>query len=193
MSEANWKDAYEEILRQDSTQENGGQNPGGENRRKKPRFRIKSGYVWIKIQPRFTVVDVSVSGIALFSDYPFEVGEELSITLGKALNIISVVKECELVQSDEGLLENKYHVRCNFENEEQGMEFLVMIKETDELELEIAGVMPIQAEKDELELEIGEEEPDSREEVQAPKEKNPGSREKDRVDPDHEEALELPE
>lgn len=155
MNDAIWKEAYEELLRQEGAEKDGGEPSGEDERRVQPRFRIKSGYVWIKIQPKFFVVDVSVSGIALLSDYPFEIGEELSITLGKALNIVSVVKECVLMQSDEALLENKYLVRCAFENEAQGMEFLVMIKETDELDLEIGGTAPIAAEKDELELEIG--------------------------------------
>ncbi len=57
----------------------------------------------------------------------------------------------------EALLENKYLVRCAFESEEQGMEFLVMIKETDELDLEIGGKAPSSMEEDELELEIGDE------------------------------------
>lgn len=155
MNDAIWKEAYEELLRQERAEKDGGEPSKEDERRVQPRFRIKSGYVWIKIQPKFFVVDVSVSGIALLSDYPFEIGEELSITLGKALNIVSVVKECVLMQSDEALLENKYLVRCAFESEVQGMEFLVMIKETDELDLEIGGTAPIAAEKDELELEIG--------------------------------------
>lgn len=154
MSDANWKEAYEELLRQEKEEKDGGESSGEDERRKQPRFRIKSGYVWIKIQPRFFVVDVSVSGISLLSDYPFEIGEELSITLGKALNIVSVVNECVLVRSDEAFLENKYLVRCAFENEAQGMEFLVMIKETDELDLEIGGKAPIAVEKDELELDL---------------------------------------
>ncbi len=157
MSDANWKEAYEEILREEKEEKDGGEPSGGDERRKQPRFRIKSGYVWIKIQPRFFVVDVSVSGISLLSDYPFEIGEELSMTLGKALNILSMVKECVLVQSDEALLENKYLVRCAFENEAQGMEFLVMIKETDELDLEIGGKAPVAMENDLLELDIGDE------------------------------------
>ena len=155
MSDANWKEAYEEILREEKEERDGGVSSPGDERRNQPRFRIKSGYVWIKIQPRFFVVDVSVSGISLLSDYPFEIGEELNITLGKALTIVSVVKECVLVQSDEALLENKYLVRCAFENERQGMEFLVMIKENDELDLEIGGKAPVANERDELELDIG--------------------------------------
>ena len=61
MSDANWKEAYEEILREEKEERDGGVSSPGDERRKQPRFRIKSGYVWIKIQPRFFVVDVSVS------------------------------------------------------------------------------------------------------------------------------------
>lgn len=139
MDDPTWKDAYEQILRNEEEREQIDIAPTGLEKRRQPRFRIKTGYVWIKIQPKFSVVDVSVQGIALHSDYPFEVGEELNITLGKALNIASVVKECRLVQSDELLLENKYLVGCEFENEDQGMQFLVMMKETDDLELQIGG------------------------------------------------------
>lgn len=136
-----WKQAYDEIVRQEEEKESGSDSqpsPGSE-RRAKPRFRLNSGYVWIKVQPRFSVLDVSASGIALFSDFPFEVDQFISITLGKALKVDAEVVECELMVSDEAMLETKYLVRCRFENEEVGTQFLVMIKETDNLNMEMSG------------------------------------------------------
>ena len=75
--------------------------------------------------------------------------------MGKALTIVSVVKECVLVQSDEALLENKYLVRCDFENERQGMELLVMIKETEELKLENGGKSSVANEREEVGRDVG--------------------------------------
>ncbi|HKI97364.1 MAG TPA: PilZ domain-containing protein [bacterium] len=130
-----WKQDYEALLREGTTRGEVQPLPQGEERRDRPRFRLKSQYVFIKVEPRFEVVDVSVSGISVHSDFPFKIGETVSITLGKAFSVEATVVECPLVLADEDLLETKYEVHCRFADETVGMQFLVMMKQMDDLEL----------------------------------------------------------
>ena len=130
-----WKQDYEELLNEGRASGDLELRAPGRERRSKPRFRLKSQHVWIKVEPRFTVVDVSVSGISVHSDYPFAVGQTVNITLGKAFSLEATVRDCTLVLADEQLLDTKYWVRCQFEDESVGMQCLVMMKQMDELEV----------------------------------------------------------
>jgi PilZ domain len=130
-----WKQDYEALVRESAERgELQGQHRDPE-RRERPRFRLKSQHVTIKVESSFDVVDVSVTGIALLSDFPFQVGQVVNITLGKAFAVEATVVDCPLVPSDEDLLEAKYQVRCRFEDEAAGMQFLVIMKQMDDLEL----------------------------------------------------------
>ncbi len=135
MTDWPWKDEYRALVRSGRDRGELEIRRALEERRAQPRFKLKSECVWIKVEPKFAVVDVSVTGIALYSDFPFEVGKWITITLGKAFSVEAEVRGCEVVESDPTLLEHKYLVRCGFEDEETGMKFLVMIKEMDNLEL----------------------------------------------------------
>ena len=128
-----WKEDYEALVRESDAEADAG--PGGTERRNRPRFRLKTQHVFIKVEARFPVVDLSVSGIAVYSDFPFRVGQAINITMGKAFTVESTVVDCTLVEADPGLLEAKYRVRCAFEDEETGMRFLVMMKQLEDLEL----------------------------------------------------------
>lgn len=139
MTDGNWKDDYNRIITDSNNSGELDQREKGDDRRHHPRFRLKTGFVWVKVTPRFTVVDVSVSGIAIHSDFPFQNGDVINITLGKAFSVEAEVVNCSLVATDPDFMEAKYLVRCQFEDESIGMQFLVMIKEMDNLDLEMRG------------------------------------------------------
>lgn len=104
------------------------------DRRQAPRFQVKSRKVWIKVQRQFRVVDLSIAGIAVVSDFPFEVGHTIHITLGKAFAVEATVRDC--VPDPEGPTgTGGYRISCRFEEESVGMQFLVMLRQFDELEL----------------------------------------------------------
>lgn len=130
-----WQQEYDALLH--DAQARGDLQPfaGGSERRVQPRFRLRSQHVFIKVEPRFDVADVSVSGMGLLSDFPFRIGQTLNITLGKAFSVEAVVMDCRLVLFNEDLLETKYQVRCQFADESVGMQFLVMMKQMDDLEI----------------------------------------------------------
>lgn len=130
-----WQQDYDELLQEAKTRGHLKRVATGDERRRQPRFQLRSQQVFIKVEPRFDVVDVSVSGMALLSDFPFQVGQSLNITLGKAFSVEASVVECPLELLDEDLLETKYHVHCRFADESVGMQFLVMMKQMDDLEV----------------------------------------------------------
>ena len=130
-----WKDDYEAMLREGAARGEVEPRPSGAERRLQPRFRLKTQHVFIKVEPRFGVVDVSISGIAVYSDFPFKNGQTVNITMGKAFSVEATVVDCTLVEAYPDLLETKYRVRCAFEDETTGMQFLVMMKQMEDLEL----------------------------------------------------------
>lgn len=131
-----WKDDYEDLLREGLARGEVELRSDSDEKRDQPRFRLKSQHVFIKVEPRFDVVDVSISGISVYSDFPFKIGQTVNITLGKAMSVEATVVECPLELANPDLLETKYRVRCQFEDETVGMQFLVMMKQMDDLELE---------------------------------------------------------
>lgn len=137
-----WQQDYEALLREARARGDLERFGNGCDQRGQPRFRLRSQQVFIKVEPRFDVMDVSVSGMAVLSDFPFRVGQTVTITLGKAFSVEATVMDCPLVLLNEDLLETKYQVRCRFADEAVGMQFLVMMKEMDDLELNprLAGV-----------------------------------------------------
>lgn len=141
MAVLEWQEEYQNLLKSGATAGEFEPMADGMERRKNPRFKLKTGYVWIKVEPRFQVVDVSVTGISLFSDFQFQPGNVITVTLGKAFSVEATVIDCQLVVSDEMFFENKYLVRGEFEDEDIGMQFLVMIKEMDDLEIEFSAVV----------------------------------------------------
>lgn len=132
-----WKQDYEAILREGLARGEMDRHP--HERRRQPRFRLKSQDVFIKVEPRFRVVDVSVSGMSVYSDFPFQEGQTVNITLGKAFSVEAEVVGCPIVEADPDWLETKYRVQCRFRDEAVGMQFLVMLKQMDDLEIRPAG------------------------------------------------------
>ena len=136
MVDWDWKKEYDALLRDGLANGEVEQLPSDEERRTQPRFRLKTQQVWIKVQRRFRVADLSVAGIAVLSDFPFEVGQTIHITLGKAFAVEAAVQDC--TPDAEGPDGNGgFRISCQFEDETVGMQFLVMLKQFDELDLAV--------------------------------------------------------
>ena len=134
-SDREWNQEYEQLLK-------AGLDSGEieiisprEEQRQSPRFRIKAGSIWVKMDSCFEVVDASVSGISFQSDREFSTGQVLAITLAKAFKIETEVIDCKMVETDPAMLETRYLTRCRFVDEHSSVRFLVMLKAIDDKEL----------------------------------------------------------
>ena len=137
MAESRWKEDYDRLLELGKKSGDVIEPVQGQERRQNPRFRLRTETIWVKVEPRFSVIDVSISGISFYSNHLFRPGNRIQTSLGKAFSVEAEVLECEMVESDPDFMEAMYQVRCKFVNEAQGMQFLVMLKEMDNEENEV--------------------------------------------------------
>jgi len=93
----------------------------------------------IKIEIDVQTQDISTSGVCFLSERPFKAGGEFEISVSRVFSLHAVVVSCEMEETDANLMEVRYRVRCRFSNERQGMEMLVLAKETEAGELKSNG------------------------------------------------------
>ncbi len=103
----------------------------GTDQREEPRFQMHKREVAVRVEPRLKLVDLSASGVALLSEQAFQPGEVLQLILKDALAFKVQVEGCDLVETDTDLLEMRYRVRCRFNDEGGGKQFLVLMEEFD--------------------------------------------------------------
>lgn len=139
MNEESWSREYDALLR-----EQGGDEapPDVAERRAHPRLRLRHGAIWIRMDWKFAVFDVSISGIGFYSSLPFQPGRVITVMLEKAFALEAEVVGCHLMETDPAFMETQYRVHCVFRNRLHGTQFLVLMKQMDDLQLELAGPEP---------------------------------------------------
>jgi len=127
MANDNIDKLYEQFLRDGASEEEVQPEGSGSERRLQPRLKTNSTALTIKAELQVNAIDVSLSGIAFFSDYPVGVGQPLSITVGHLFNVDAEVVSCKPAsKKDQGA---NYRVHCRFFEEEQGKYLVVAVKE----------------------------------------------------------------
>jgi len=103
---------------------------GGAERREHPRLKVDPTQFTIPSAPQMSVLDVSLSAIALHSNHPFAPGEEVRITLANGFSVEARVRSCELEETGPGadLLDTPFRVVCQFHELHEGMELIVTAK-----------------------------------------------------------------
>ncbi len=121
------REEYQQVL-QDHQKEivSSGRLPGREQRLF-PRFKVNSTDLWISSVPEFAVANLSVSGIAVLSNHPVEVGQMLNISLGKSLSVDTEVIACTMEFPPDEFTDGQFRIQCNFLEELKGMELLVTV------------------------------------------------------------------
>lgn len=103
----------------------------GEERRRNPRIKVVPGHLPVEIDPWVFAIDVSLSGVAFYSDQAVEPGKTVDIDLVDMTPVKAKVIACQLEKSDSPYLPSRYRLHCEFEDEEKGKALLVRIKELD--------------------------------------------------------------
>ena len=94
-------------------------------RRKNPRLKVRSTDFWLNTGVQISPLDISRSGIAFEANYPFTAGEEIHLSLGKAVSINARVVSCKLVDSPTEYNDAGFRIQCVFADEYQGMTMVV--------------------------------------------------------------------
>ena len=103
--------------------------PDEKERRRHPRFKMPGGQVRITDSLQRDIIDMSMSGVAFYSERKYEVGEVVPLSLKEAFAVQAEVLGCEMVQTDPSFLEFAYRVRCQFINLNHGLNFLMLVLE----------------------------------------------------------------
>ena len=120
---------YARILEESRRRGDVMEEQAGQERRTHPRLAVKAADLWISSVPEYSLVDLSISGLAIMSNYPLQPGEVLTMTLGTTLSMEAEVVNCHLVESPTDYSDAVFRIQCKFREELKGMELVVKIKE----------------------------------------------------------------
>ena len=101
----------------------------GQERRRNPRIKVVPGDMPVEIDPWVFAIDVSISGVAFYSDKAVEPGKTVDIDLVDMPPVKAKVIDCNMEKADSPYLPSRFRLHCEFEDEEMGKALLVRIKE----------------------------------------------------------------
>lgn len=103
--------------------------PSSGERRGAPRVALTSGDMTVNVNVAVSPLDVSVGGACFFAERAFDPGSRIEVSVASVFTVPAVVVGCAMEESGSDFLEVHYRVRCKFEDEDAGMELLVLAKE----------------------------------------------------------------
>ena len=99
------------------------------DRRRHPRIRVNPNNLPVEIDPWVFAIDISISGMAFYSDDPVPPGNLVTIKLADDIQaeakVVGVQEEPPIGPEQS----SRYRLQCEFTDEEQGKRLLVRIKE----------------------------------------------------------------
>lgn len=129
MSDEELEQQYQQILH--SAREKGeilGEY-GGPERRRNPRIKVVPGEMPVEIDPWVFAIDVSISGVAFYSDHAVEPDDIVDIDLADLAPVKAKVVSCQMEEADTPYQPSRYRLHCEFADEEEGKALLIRIKE----------------------------------------------------------------
>lgn len=135
MQAQTWEAAYDRFLEQ--CREAGDLEPWAGEHRAHPRFRLLSNVVWTAGEFQFSIVDLSISGIAFDSNFACEAGRELVVRLSDLISVRAQVVGTSKLEPTPMFIAGRYRARCRFVDEVEGLRFLVMVKDMKALRIDL--------------------------------------------------------
>ena len=128
-----WEQDYSKLIRKWTEAGAIDPPPDGDERRRFPRFKLKSKSITIQVESQFPVVDLSLSGISFLSNMAIDARQTINLVLEKTFQVeVEVVKSRKVALTEEGV-DWPYRVHCRFVNPRHGMQLLVLLDEMDNL------------------------------------------------------------
>ena len=109
--------------------------PDGPERRSNPRFKLSSGSGWIRTIPKYSLLDISASGVALKSDYPVRTGDLVRVSLRDGPSADALVVSCRLGRMPKLHLIPEFRLGCRFTTRHEGDRLF------DRIEYQLASMM----------------------------------------------------
>lgn len=135
MDQGIWTQEYERFLRQ-CMEEGQLERWGDSEHREHPRFRLWSNIIWTTGEFQFSIVDLSISGIAFDSNRPFESDREIVVRLSDLISARATVIGCSELDATPMFFTGRHRVRSRFSDTLEGLRFLVMVKDMKQLRIE---------------------------------------------------------
>jgi hypothetical protein len=131
-----WNEEYRRFLQQCREDGRLEQRDGASEHRSHPRFRLWANIVWTAGDFQFSIVDLSVTGIAFDTNLAFVPGERIVVRLSDLVSVGTEVVGCTEMDETPMFFTGRYRVRCHFQDDVEGLRFLVMVKDMQQLRIE---------------------------------------------------------
>ena len=125
MEETKLEAEYQKILDEHQEELQSVARSDAANKRIHPRFKVETSDLWINSVPQFDLLDMSISGMAIRSNYPLEPGETIEVALGMSFRATAVVLDCKMVGSPDEYTDAEFRINCRFAEDLLGKELLV--------------------------------------------------------------------
>ena len=119
---------YEELLASSRKRGEVSSTAESHEKRRHPRMSVNADDLFISTIPEFTVLDMSLSGMAFLSNHPLSQGEIIQISLGSMLSADAQILTCRLEEAPTEFLDAQFRINCEFVQDARGMELLVTLK-----------------------------------------------------------------
>lgn len=129
------EDSYLDLLRKSPFGGDAEAQRDEEERRRHPRIHLDAADIQVDTDSWIFVINLSISGIAFYSDSEFTLGQQVTISIETGASVKAKVIEATPEGEDATALVGQYRVCCQFDNPTEGMAFLLRIKESEDKKL----------------------------------------------------------
>lgn len=135
MANPKFENSYLDLLRKGQLSGEAEAQREGLERRQHPRIHVDAADIQVDTDSWIFVINLSISGIAFFSDSEFTLGQQVTISMDTGNSVKARVVEAHPEGEDATSLVGQFRVCCEFEDANEGMAFLLEIKESEEKKL----------------------------------------------------------
>ncbi|MEE8434204.1 MAG: PilZ domain-containing protein [bacterium] len=136
MANPKLEDSYQNLLRKSQLSGEAEAQREESERRQHPRIHVDAADIQVDTDSWIFVINLSVSGIAFYSDSEFTLGQQVTISTETGASVKAKVIEAHPEGGDDATsLVGQYRVCCQFDDPTEGMAFLLGIKESEEKKL----------------------------------------------------------
>lgn len=135
MANPKLEDSYLDLLRKSRFSAESEAQRDERERRRHPRIQVDAADIQVDTDSWIFVINLSISGIAFYSDTQFTLGQEVTISIESGASVKAKVIEASPEGEDAASLAGQYRVCCQFDDPTEGMDFLLGIKDSEEEKL----------------------------------------------------------